>query len=164
MKNKLRFILKSGLYYKQLFWLSKSAVYNRERFQIKNRLYWRAYGILLRNLRTVIEDWKAFQSWFCIGISYLFPKFCQCVTQRQFDNFSSIRKIRSRCCWYVMMSDRAGSASFLTHYYSFESSENKYKFNIKTVATSTVPTVLNTASYLQFLKNWYLTTYVIVHL
>ena len=40
------------------------------------------------------------------------------------------------------MSDRAGSASFLTHYYSFESSENKYKFNIKTVAFSSVPTVL----------------------
>ena len=40
------------------------------------------------------------------------------------------------------MSDRAGSASFLTHYYSFESSENKYKFNIKTVAFSSVSTVL----------------------
>ena len=70
MKNKLRFILKSGLYYKQLFWLPKSAVYNRERFQIKNRLHWRAYGILLRNLRSVIEDWKAFQSWFCIYLTF----------------------------------------------------------------------------------------------
>ena len=33
--NKLRFLLQSGLYYMKLFWDSKSAVYNQERFQIK---------------------------------------------------------------------------------------------------------------------------------
>ena len=31
--------------YKKLFWASKSAVYNRERFQIKSGLYWCTYSI-----------------------------------------------------------------------------------------------------------------------
>ena len=31
----------------------KSAVYNQEQFQIKSGLYWRAYGILLKQLNKV---------------------------------------------------------------------------------------------------------------
>ena len=36
--KKLRFIMQSGLYYKKIFWVPKSAVYKRERFQIKSGL------------------------------------------------------------------------------------------------------------------------------
>ena len=44
-KNQLWFILQSGLYYKKLFWASKSAVHNQEQFQVKSGLWWRAYRI-----------------------------------------------------------------------------------------------------------------------
>ena len=44
VKNKVRFILLSGFYYKKIFKASKSAVYNWEWFQIKSGLYLHAYG------------------------------------------------------------------------------------------------------------------------